>query len=167
RVPVKGEEQYRLVHAMGTVRARTWYEDEAPVIFTRTETLRTGRVIRDHSLVLFSKELDLIRRKVGFSEYITDEARKKLTIGNDLVFPFEWVTVNYYEVATIEAHIREEDARETAAREAYEKALGRVPEEAEIVNENVYFTEQDGKLTARAVLECIENIGIPSRIGGN
>ena len=167
RVPVKGEEQYRLVHAMGTVRARTWYEDEAPVIFTRTETLRTGRVIRDHSLVLFSKELDLIRRKVGFSEYITDEARKKLTIGNDLVFPFEWVTVNYYEVATMEAHISEEDARETAAREAYEKALGRVPEEAEIVKENVYFTEQDGKLTARAVLECIENIGIPSRIGGN
>ncbi|HOJ81420.1 MAG TPA: sporulation protein YqfD, partial [Clostridiales bacterium] len=83
------------------------------------------------------------------------------------VFPFEWVTVNYYEVATMEAHISEEDARETAAREAYEKALGRVPEEAEIVKENVYFTEQDGKLTARAVLECIENIGIPSRIGGN
>ena len=167
RVPVKGEEQYRLVHAMGTVRARTWYEDEAPVIFTRTETLRTGRVIRDHSLVLFSKELDLVRRKVGFSEYVTDEVRKKLTIGDDLVFPFEWVTVNYYEVATMEAHISEEDARETAAREAYEKALGRVPEEAEIVKENVYFTEQDGKLTARAVLECIENIGIPSRIGGN
>jgi len=167
RVPVKGEEQYRLVHAMGTVRARTWYEDEAPVMFTRTETLRTGRVIRDHSLVLFSKELDLVRRKVGFSEYVTDEVRKKLTIGDDLVFPFEWVTVNYYEVATMEAHISEEDARETAAREAYEKALGRVPEEAEIVKENVYFTEQDGKLTARAVLECIENIGIPSRIGGN
>jgi len=167
RVPVKGDEKYRLVHALGTVRARTWYEDEAPVMFTRTETLRTGRVIRDHSLVLFSKELDLVRRKVGFSEYVTDEVRKKLTIGDDLVFPFEWVTVNYYEVATMEAHISEEDARETAAREAYEKALGRVPEEAEIVKENVYFTEQDGKLTARAVLECIENIGIPSRIGGN
>ena len=167
RVPVKGEEQYRLVHAMGTVTARTWYEDEAPVILTRTETVRTGREIRDHSLILFSKELDLIRKKVRFSEYVTEESRKKLSIGDDLVFPFEWVTVTHFEVATLEASISEEDARETAAREAYEKALRRVPERAEIISENIYFTEQDGKLTAKAVLECIENIGIPIRIGGN
>ena len=167
RVPVKGEEQYRLVHAMGTVSARTWYEDEAPVVLTRTETVRTGRAIRDHSLILFSKELDLIRKKVRFSEYVTEESRKKLSIGDDLVFPFEWVTVTHFEVATLEASISEEDARETAAREAYEKALRRVPEGAEIISENIYFTEQDGKLTAKAVLECIENIGIPIRIGGN
>ncbi|HPV01559.1 MAG TPA: sporulation protein YqfD [Clostridiales bacterium] len=167
RVPVKGEEQYRLVHAMGTVSARTWYEDEAPVVLTRTETVRTGRAIRDHSLILFSKELDLIRKKVRFSEYVTEESRKKLSIGDDLVFPFEWVTVTHFEVATLEASISEEDARETAAREAYEKALRRVPERAEIISENIYFTEQDGKLTAKAVLECIENIGIPIRIGGN
>ena len=167
RVPVKGGEQHRLVHAMGTVMARTWYEGEAQVEPERTETVRTGRVIRDHSLVLFSKELDLIRKRVGFSEYVSEESRKKLTIGDDLVFPFEWVTVSHYEVVNLQASISEEDARETAAREAYKKALGRVPDGAEIMRENIYCTEQDGKLTAKAVLECIENIGRPIRIGGN
>lgn len=77
------------------------------------------------------------------------------------------MTVSHYEVVNLQASISEEDARETAAREAYKKALGRVPDRAEIMRENIYFTEQDGKLTAKAVLECIENIGRPIRIGGN
>ena len=37
--------------------------ERAQVEPERTETVRTGRVIRDHSLVLFSKELDLIRKE--------------------------------------------------------------------------------------------------------
>lgn len=168
RVPVKGgEEQYRLVHAMGTVNARTWYEEEASVELARTEKIRTGRVIRDHSLVLFSKQLDLIRRKNKYIEYEYDESRKKLTLGEDLVFPFEWVTVSYYEIMSLEAHISEEDARSKAAGEARRKVLERVPEGAEIVSEDIYFTEQDGRLAARAVVECIEDIGVSRRIGGN
>ncbi len=168
RIPVKGsEEQYRHVHAMGTVKARTWYEAEVPVVFTETERLRTGRMIKDHSLILFSKKLDLIRRKNRFSEYTTEETRKKLTISEDLVFPFEWVVVTRYEVTSVQASIRETDAREKAAEEAYKEALELVPEGAEIIEENIYFTEEDGKLTARAILECVEDIGLSRRIGGN
>jgi similar to stage IV sporulation protein len=168
RVPVKGgEEQYRLVHAMGTVNVRTWYEEEAPVELKRTERIRTGRVMRDHSLVLFSGKLDLIRRKCKYIEYEYEESRKKLTIGEDLIFPFEWVTVSYYEIISLEAHINEENARSKAAGEARRKVLERVPDGAEIVSENIYFTEQEGKLTARVVVECVEDIGMSRRIGGN
>jgi similar to stage IV sporulation protein len=168
RIPLKGGEgQYRHVHAMGTVKARTWYEEEAPVMLTVTEKLRTGRIIRDHCLILFSRKLDLIRRKIRFSEYEYEEAGKKLSIGEDLVFPVEWVTVTYYEIISHKAHVREEDAREKAAREAYEKVLERVPDSAEVVDENLYITEQDGEMTAKVILECVEDIGVSRRIGGN
>ena len=68
---------------------------------------------------------------------------------------------------SLEAHISEEDARSKAAGEARRKVLERVPEGAEIVSEDIYFTEQDGRLAARAVVECIEDIGVSRRIGGN
>ena len=71
-----------------------------------------------------------------------------------------------YEVTSVQASIRETDAREMAAEEAYKEALELVPEGAEIIEENIYFTEEDGKLTARAILECVEDIGLSRRIGG-
>ncbi len=167
-IPVKStENQSRLVHAMGTVNARTWYEQEAPVILTKTERLRTGRVTKDNVLILFSWKLDIIRKKNRFTNFTMDESRKKLSIGENLVFPFEWVTVSYYEEKTVEAHISEGDAKRMAADEAYRKALEQVPEGAEITERSIRFVDQDGILTARVVLECIEDIGMSKRIGGN
>ena len=141
-----------------------------PVVFTETERLRTGRMIKDHSLILFSKKLDLIRRKNRFSEYTTEETRKKLTISEDLVFPFEWVVVTRYEVTSVQASIRGNrcQGEKEAAEEAYKEALELVPEGAEIIEENIYFTEEDGEAGQhRAILECVEDIGLSRRIGGN
>lgn len=166
-IPVKGSDKSRLVHAMGTVNARTWYEEEVPVILTKTERIRTGKVIRDSSLILFSWKLNIVRSKNRFKDYTSEESRKKLTIGDNLVFPVEWETISYYEEKTVEANINEEDAKKKAADEAYEKALEQVPEGAIVAGENVVFIQDNDVLTARVTLECIEDIGMSRQIGGN
>ncbi|MGE5614876.1 MAG: sporulation protein YqfD [Bacillota bacterium] len=168
-IPLKeGEGRFKRVHAMGTVIARTWYEEEVPVITKITERIKTGRVINDHALVLFSYKIDLLPRKNKFRCYSTTETRKKLKIGNDLVFPIEWVTVTYFEEKETEAVIGEENAKKAAADSALRKALSQVPEEAEIVKESAKFVQgADKRLYARVILECLENIGVSRRIGGN
>jgi similar to stage IV sporulation protein len=167
-IPVKdGQDRSRLVHAMGTVQARTWYEAEAPVILDRTERLRTGRVITDSSLVLFSGEINLFRRKNRFDEYSVVREAKKLSIGEDLVFPAQWITVKYIEEKVVHAYVSTQDAKREAAAEAYIKALGQVPDDAQIVERIENFIERDGNITARVTLECIEDIGMSRRIGGN
>lgn len=168
-IPLKGDEKkFRLVHAMGKVTARTWYEEEAPVITSVTERLKTGREINAHSIVLFSWKLDLPHRKNNFGNYSVNEDRKRLSIGKDLAFPLEWVTVSYREEKLAEAVIDEEDAKNAAAEAAYDKALARIPENATLVNTNVYYIrdEQRGML-ARVTLECLEDIGVSRKIGGN
>ncbi len=168
RLPVKGEEnKFKLVHAMGIVEARTWYEAEAPVILDKTERLRTGRVITDSSLILFSRKLDLFHRKNIFKDYSVSESGKKLAIGEDLVFPLEWITVRYFEERKIQAYVNKEDAKEEALSEAYRKAIVQVPDNAQIVDKMEHFVEQDGNIKARITLECVEDIGFFKRIGGN
>jgi len=72
-IPLKGpENENRLVHAMGIVNARTWYEEESPVVTDKTVRLKTGRVIRDSALILFSWKLDLFHRKNSFKYYTAE-----------------------------------------------------------------------------------------------
>lgn len=168
-IPLKeGNNRFKKVHAMGTVIARTWYEEEVPVITKVTERIKTGRVINDHALVLFSWKIDFLRKRNKFGCYSVSETGKKLKIGEDIVFPIEWVTVTYYEEQTAEAVISEENAKKAAADSALRKAMSKVPEDAEIVKKNARFIKDgDNRMLARVTLECVEDIGISKRTGGN
>jgi similar to stage IV sporulation protein len=162
------KDEFLLVHAMGTVTARTWYQEEVPVKLKEVERLQTGRTIKDHSLVFFSSKVDLLHQKNKFKNYSTEEVRKKLSIGPNLVFPIEWVTQYYYEEEVIETDIDEEIAKNIAAEEAYNKVVECIPEEAEIIKKSLDFIEDEKTgLTARVTLECLEDIGVTRKIGGN
>lgn len=169
KIPLEGaENKFRMVHAMGSVAARTWYEEQAPVKLTEVERLRTGKVVNDYALILFSWKIDMLHRKNRFQEYSSVVVRKKLTIGEDLVFPIEWVTASFYEEKQVMAFINEEDAKEAAAESAYKKVMKQLPEGAKVVKKNVKFVDDEGTgLIARVTLECVEDIGTSKQIGGN
>jgi len=168
-IPLKGDNAgSRLVHAMGTVLARTWYEAEAPVITSQIERLKTGKVINNHSLVLFSWKLDILHRKNKFKTYSVSEIRKKLSIGENIVFPIEWVTVKYIEEKLVDATINEQIAKNEAVEAAYKKVMAKIPGDAEIVDKSVSFVRDENEVvTARVIIECIEDIAVSRRIGGN
>lgn len=168
-IPLKGEDKkFRQVHAMGTVIARTWYEEQAPVKTTEVKRLKTGKAVHDYALILFSRKFDLFHRKNKYQDYSTKEVRKKLSIGEDIVLPVEWVTVSWYEELLVTATIDEENARSAAIDEAYKKVLEQLPEGAEVLKKNVKFIQSESEgLIARVTLECLEDIGTPKRIGGN
>lgn len=168
-IPLKGEDKkFRQVHAMGTVTARTWYEEQAPVKITEVKRLKTGKAVHDYALVLFSWKLDLFHVKNKYQDYSTKEVRKKLSIGEDIVFPIEWVTVSWYEEFFVTAAIDEENARAAAVDEAYNKVLEQLPEGAKVIKRNVKFIQSESEgLVAKVTLECLEDIGTSKRIGGN
>ncbi|HEX3030119.1 MAG TPA: sporulation protein YqfD [Clostridia bacterium] len=158
----------KVVHAMGTVKARTWYEAESPVNFVLSEKVRTGKVKNKYSVVLFSKKFNLFFKKAGGKNYERVEVRHKLSIGKDLVFPFELISDKYYEEKTINKELDIDEAKKIAVDNAYSKAKKNIPDNAEIEKRTVSFVENDdGELTAKVIVECIENIGVAREIGGN
>lgn len=162
------ETRVRLVHAMGTVMARTWYEGVSPVQEKTVEQVRTGRKKDHYSLVVLNKRLPLFHGKLEFSTYEKVDMSKRLSLGDDLVFPFAFFTERYYEIQNVENAMEEEEARRIAADKAYEQASGEIPANAEIVHVNQDIVQlDDGTYEARVVIECLEDIGTTEEIGGN
>lgn len=168
-VPIKNQEgNARVIHAIGDVIARTWYDGRQTVEKKIIEKTRTGEIKDNISLLLFSKKIDLFHKKVPFEEYEKVDMEKSLTIGKDLVLPFGMVIQRHYENKVIEKEIELDEAKKIAADLAYKQASESVPKEAQIVNSNINFIEKDdGVLVAEVVIECLENIGYEREIGGN
>ncbi len=169
KIPFKNEkDKFRLVHAMGTVKARTWYEEEYPVEQEVIEKVKTGNEYVDYSVVLFTKIFDLFHRKDRYENYESVEKKRKLSVGEDLVFPFELVERKYVELTLQTRKISEEDARRTAEENALKLIMEQKPESAEIVKTDVKYKEDELEgIKAVVTMECIEEIGVTEAIGGN
>jgi len=168
-VPVKNQEDNpRILHAIGDVTARTWYDAKETVETKVFEKVRTGRKKDNLSLVLFSKKIDLFHRNSPFGEYDKVDIEKALSIGEDLVLPFGIIIGRYYENNIIEKKITLDNAKKLAADNAYKKVSENVPKDAQVVESNVNFIEkEDGQIIAEVIIECLENIGYEREIGGN
>ncbi|HPU41831.1 MAG TPA: sporulation protein YqfD [Acetivibrio clariflavus] len=111
-VPVKNQEDNpRILHAIGDVIARTWYDAREPVETKIFEKNRTGRKKDYLSVVIFSKKIDLFHAGLPYEEYEKANIEKNLTIGEDLVLPFGIVIERYYENNIIEKEISLEEAK--------------------------------------------------------
>ena len=156
-----------MVHSMGSVKARTWYEASAKVEQKLKKTKRTGLKKENYSIVLFTKKIKLFHSKIPYknSEYV--EIKKKLCIGNYFALPVEFIIDQHYEYDLEHYEIDVETAEEIAADKAIALAKEKAPKNAKIVNSNVYFVNNDnGVNIAKAIIECIEDIGVTQEIGG-
>jgi similar to stage IV sporulation protein len=168
-VPNKDEKiAPRQVHALGTVNARTWYEKECIVNTRVIDKERTGKIKNFYSAGIFMKKINIFHSNVPFENYDKIEIVKKISIGQDIVLPFELDIERYYENKLSERQIDLDEAKKNAEDLAYKQALEEVPENAEIVKTDLEVKQKDsGELVADAVIECVEDIGNTCEIGGN
>jgi similar to stage IV sporulation protein len=156
-----------LVHSMGTVKARTWYEASSPVEQTVVKKQRTGLQKDRYSIVLFTKKYKLFHREIPYNNSEHIEIRKKLTIGKNFVLPIEWLVDQYFEYELRQCNIDVAQAEKNASESALKLAQQQVPKNATIVKNDVYIIKaESGPSKAVATVECVENIGVTQKIGG-
>ncbi|HOJ09007.1 MAG TPA: sporulation protein YqfD [Clostridiales bacterium] len=168
---IKGKnenEPQKLVHAIAEIEARTWYEANGTVKFKTVETVRTGKTTEIYRLKLLGKETNIpFLKKMDFVNYDKIEFRKVLSLGKDLVLPFELLTEKYYENELVEKSLSVDEAKEAAENKAIKKLMDIIPEKAEILNRIIDFKQNnEDAITANIIIECIEDIGITEEIGG-
>lgn len=159
--------QTMLVHSMAEVKARTWYEVEAEIISVIREKVPTGRVRNIYKLDFFSKEIGIPFIKNEFEKYEVTRTRRSLSFGEKLVLPVGLVTEIYSEYNIVDTELDAFTARKLAADRAYEAILGSIPEGSRILKTSVSDAVHDEKAFVRAVVECLEEIGLTKEIGGN
>ena len=117
---------------------------------------------------LIIKKFNLLKKEIKYENFDKIEIKKRVKIGEDMVFPFEYVIERFYEVENIYKELELNEAKNFAALESRKKLLERIPDDANIVNTDLnYIESDDGKIVARIIVECEEEIGLKKRIGGN
>ncbi len=156
-----------IVHAIGSVKARTWYESKFPVKTNIIEKERTGDNINKYSILLLNKKFSLFGKKNRFIISDKVEIKKNLYIGEDIVLPFGFIIDRYYENIEVEKELDIDTAKQLAADTAYRDAMSQINEEAQIVKTTPDFIEDEELgLAASIVIECIEEIGMENRLEG-
>jgi similar to stage IV sporulation protein len=156
---------FQMVHAMGKVEARTWYQAEEVQCLKKQERERTGETDRKIKLKIGGIYIKLSPGEVNFDEYDKIEETKRLVEWRNIILPVELVIEKYFEVKVAEEILSLEEAKKLAI-ENIEQRLGEtIPEGVKIVDRNVKYYEEDGeKIRVEVVLEALEDIGIEEKI---
>jgi similar to stage IV sporulation protein len=157
----------RYIHSMGSVIARTWYEESREESLIKTKRVKTGNEKNRFSLKFMGKEIKLyLNSRIPYVKYdrITDE--KNLKIGNDYILPFSLKRQTYREINIVEEKQDEKEIIREAQKELYNNVIEKlVSETSEIVNKEIktiYVDEET--LRIDLIVECIEDISVQEKI---
>ena len=141
-------------NADGTVRGSVFYESEAAVSDTVTESFETDTV--ETVRVIRIGPWEIVRQKPSFSYYRLIRTTSRLT--SDLL-PIVLETYEAREIDFRERTLDEEEAAQNALATARESALSAVPKDAAVINIYGTIRTKNGKRFAFVIVTAEETIG--------
>lgn len=154
------DKNVRFVHAMGSVKARTWYEESVSVPLQRKKVVRTGQENNKYSLKLFNNIISFGINKSPYEFFDSSKQIKQLSIGKNYILPFSIIINKYFENKTIDETISKDQARLEAVKGVWEKTKFVIPVNTEVKNKKLYLSFDGKAVKARVIIESIEEIGI-------
>ncbi len=155
------------VHAMGEVTARTWYELKREVPAKRIIRRRTGQEWNKYNICFLDFTLPLPAGTNPFLLYETGIYDRALVIGNRFRLPFGLTIQRCFELEEKEEILTREEARELAQETVVLELKKSIPKEAEIVDEQMQLISEKDSEYITITVECIENIAMEHKIGGD
>jgi similar to stage IV sporulation protein len=151
--------QPRIVHASGSVLARTWYEISAVMPLTYSEKIYSGREYRQYFLVLGKHRINFYRSSriiSGDCDIIIEEHRAG--IRGLFTLPVTFVRERALKYEIVEHSFTENEIKEALQR-ALEGALRHsVGKDGEIVEQHIAFSSAGGYAVATLRAECVQDI---------
>lgn len=149
--------------ADGLVQVLTWYDAAAEVRYASQQRERTGRQTCAYYLGLGERTLALGRKVSPYVEFETEE--------QTWYWPLPWrlgeirlVRLVYRELQTVQIKIEPEEAKLEALRLARAKIRAQLPPEATILDEQIRFLTEDGRVCAEVLVSAREDIGLHRRV---
>ena len=158
----------RVVHAMGRVEARTWYQltEEQQLRLVKRE--RTGRMERGVFLRVGERTLSLNRKACEFENFDTETETSRLIDWRNITLPVELVIEKYYEVIVEEEILPVEVAVERAVEKTAQRLTGMLPREVEISDRKAKYIETEtDTIRVDVIFETLEDIGLEEKIDIN
>ncbi len=146
-----------LIHAMGTVTARTDYRFTETVSFEQTEPLTTGRVLTIRRLTFLGLELPLYIGKTPEGEFIKSRTESPLKIGTHEL-PISYIEERWIETEEMTHIISARDA-EMRAMSQIESRIGELGD-IEVLSRSDYIETSSDGVTVTVDFTVYQNIAV-------
>lgn len=153
----------KIVHAMGIVTARTWYEAKQEVYFNHKFEIRTGRLKKKVYYNIIGKKVRIKNDNIDFLNYDKIEEKNLLKIAG-FETPIEVLTEYYYEKEYQTIKLSSEEAIEMAIKNAEDGVKSLLPNDPQIIEKKIEKTIVENKAMVRVLFIIAENIGISEEI---
>jgi len=147
-----------LVHAYGEVFAKTYYETTKSINLVEIKKEKTENMISRRTIKLGDMVIAFSRGDIPFNSYVLETKVKRLISWRKINFPVEIITEEYYEAVEYEHKLDINDAKSKLHELAVEELVPTIPEDSEIVNSIVSFSQKGDVLYLDLVIEAIEEI---------
>ncbi len=148
-----------MVTADADVKIKTWYTDKLAIPYEKTILTASGKVEKKYKLCFGKYGINLINNSTKFEKYDTMNTVKKLRLFGKFETPIKLETTEYDELIANNIKYTKEQAQSIAKEDVYKSIIQTIPKDAEIIDCNYNFFEDENEVIVRIVIECLENIG--------
>lgn len=153
----------KIVHAMGIVSAKTWYEAKKEVDLDYKFEIPTGRLKKKVYYNIMGRKICVKNDKIDFKYYDKTEEKNFLEIVN-YETPIEVITEYYYEKESKTTKLSGEEAIQIAISEAEKELEGKLPDNPQILEKNIEKNIEGNTAVVRVLCIVNENIGVLEEI---
>jgi similar to stage IV sporulation protein len=150
----------RLVHSLGEIYARTFYEKTKKMPIYRVTKIKTGRKFTRRILKFGESTFMFSKGKVPFDKYVVETKNKSLIKWRKINVPVEIVIEEYFEVIEKKKKVPENVLKKALKDFLLVNLIKEIPEEAKIVNKTTNYKIDGNMMWANLTIEALESIGI-------
>ena len=139
--------------ANAKIKAKTWHtcsEEYYKIMEIKT---RTGRVIKNSYLTLFSMKFNVKNNKINFENY--EEETKEILLTKNNFLPFKHHVSTYYEVVATQTTQDFEKDKQNVIERCQKNAYKQVSSKEEVTNIFDIITEQEDRYIVTSYVEVI------------
>ncbi len=146
------------VASNGEVLAKTYYNFDFFVPYEYEDKEYTGKQIENKRYRVFSKNIDLLNKKVNFTNYNRISTYKELNLGEDYPLPIIICTDIYSEVLPVIKTRTFDEATELGVKIAENKILRDIAFDVNIVDKKIDLSENKDGIKVTVSIVATENI---------
>lgn len=153
----------KIVHAMGIVTAKTWYESKKEINLSYKFEIPTGRLKKKVYYNIMGKKVCVKNDTIDFQNYDKIEEKNFLKVF-DHETPIEILTEYYYEKEYLIRQLSAEEAIQIAVKKAEDELNTILPKDPQIIEKKIEKNIVSNSAIVRVLFIVNENIGILEEI---
>ncbi len=146
-------------HSDADIYIKTIYDYEDTLNFKYIDKVYTEKTKKDHSLVLFGKEINLIKPSIKYENYDSIYVKEDVSLFDNFYLPISIIHNTFEEYMTIEKKYTVEEATNLIHSRLEREKKDIMNENAQIIDETIEITPMSDKIIAKGNIIIIKKVG--------